>query len=123
MSILSSVHDALSSVFEAVWDDAVYTAIRSGGAQNDFDEPTETKTVYGGVKAQIDDSRSGVRADGDIRTATRYVLILVDSLPITPQSQDSITITPVGGVPETLRLGELVGRDPANVAYKVRVET
>lgn len=122
MSIFEGVNSALSSVFETQWSDATYTAIRTDGTGNDFDEPSEDETVYEGVKAQIEDSMAGARGNSDVTTAERMVMILTKTLPIVPASQDKITITPVGGTAETFRVAELKGRDPSNIYYLVKVD-
>lgn len=121
MSIFDSINTAMSSVLTPLYMDATYTAIRPDGTAGDFDEPSETSTVYP-CKAQINDSMSNPRGDGDTQTSTRFVMILTSSLPIVPRAQDTIEITPVNGVAETFRIAGLKERDPSNIYYLVEVD-
>lgn len=119
--IFEGVHDVLSGVFMTIWPNAQYIQI-SGGEVSRYGEPNETPSEPIPCKAQIDDSMSGSRSDGDTVTATRYVMILVESLSVVPAAQDKITITPVGGEAETFTIVRVTERDPANTYYRVEVE-
>jgi hypothetical protein len=118
--MLSGINGVLSSVFTPLYGDATYTAIRSTGG-GDFDEPSEAATDYP-CKAQINDSMSNPRGDGDTQTATRFVMVLTASLPVVPRAQDTITITPVGEAAQTFRVSALTERDPANTYYLLEVD-
>ena len=121
MSILDDVAGIIADVAgDLVFKDATLTKTTTTPAANPWDPPTTSTTTYT-CKALRDTFRATWIAGGLVDAEDVKVLVLADTLSVTPEAGDRITIgsdtwtlVPAGGGKAA------VGVDPANACFECR---
>ena len=115
VSPLVKLPAAIAKALNGIFLDATLTrsTVPASPSYNAWDPPTPSDTAYA-CKAIVESYSDRYRAEGLVGLKDRKVLILADSLDVTPQANDRITISGV------TFLAVDVQTDPATAVWVVQ---